>query len=111
LGTLPKNRTELENAVSGFLHFQVLTRLKMAGRPALHVKRQYTGAPLGAGAIVFGDGQRFIELNDGGHVDTLGSAGRSGNPDAPLAADDNGNRGRRGEHRRMHQQSSFAVYC
>jgi hypothetical protein len=40
LGIPPKYRTEPENAVSGFLHFQRLTPLKMAGRPVPHGKRQ-----------------------------------------------------------------------
>jgi hypothetical protein len=41
---LAKNRTEPENPVSRFLHFQRpdlnKARLKMAGRPGPHVKRR-----------------------------------------------------------------------
>jgi hypothetical protein len=37
---LAKNRTEPEDAVSRLLHFQALGRLKMAGRPTPHGKRQ-----------------------------------------------------------------------
>jgi hypothetical protein len=33
---MAKNRTEPENAVSEFLHFQRLAPLKMAGLPAPH---------------------------------------------------------------------------